>query len=77
METSLPYHFIDQLRALPFVEAIYLFGSRARGDQQSRSDIDLAIKMSPHHEQRDWHKVIDIIDKADVILIGRKTYEIA
>lgn len=37
------YHFLQQIADLPFVDAIYLFGSRARGDHRERSDIDLAI----------------------------------
>jgi predicted nucleotidyltransferase len=31
------------LAALPTTEAVYLFGSRARGDAHSGSDIDLAV----------------------------------
>ena len=64
----LSYHFIDEIKALPFVEAIYLFGSRARGDHQSRSDIDLAVKMTAGHDLHDWLKVVDIIDEADTLL---------
>ena len=37
------YRFIRQLTELDFIEQIWLFGSRARGDNQERSDIDLAI----------------------------------
>ncbi len=37
------YAFYQQLRDLPFIEKIVLFGSRARGDNKPRSDIDLAI----------------------------------
>ena len=37
--SDLPYRFINRLKALPFVEAIYLYGSRARGDHSPRSDI--------------------------------------
>ena len=37
------YDFIKKLKALPFVERIILFGSRARGDNLPRADIDLAI----------------------------------
>lgn len=28
---------------LPFVERVYLFGSRARGDHAPRADVDLAV----------------------------------
>ena len=47
------YAFIDRLKALPFIEAIYLFGSRARGTERERSDIDLAI-VCPMAGMRDW-----------------------
>lgn len=62
------YRFFDRLKALPFVDAIYLFGSRARGDNRERSDIDLAIKLSPEYSRYDWLKVVDIIDEADTLL---------
>lgn len=67
-ETILPYHFIDRLKALPFVKEVYLFGSRARGDNRPRSDIDLAVRMLPSHGPYDWLKVVDIIDEADTLL---------
>ncbi|HBB53113.1 MAG TPA: hypothetical protein DCZ80_04370 [Legionellales bacterium] len=39
----LHYRFIKELSLLDFVNEIWLFGSRAREDNQARSDIDLAI----------------------------------
>ncbi len=59
--------FIDRLEALPFVEAIYLFGSRARGTQRERSDIDLAI-VCPMARVREWQTVLDIVENADTLL---------
>jgi Nucleotidyltransferase domain. len=61
------YHFLQQIAALPFVEAIYLFGSRARGDHRERSDIDLAI-FCPHANERDWQLILNIVDEADTLL---------
>ena len=49
------------------MEAIYLFGSRARGDAHERSDIDLAI-VCPSADIKDWLQVIDIVDEADTLL---------
>lgn len=63
----LHYQFIQDIFELPFVEVIYLFGSRARGDYQERSDIDLAISCS-HMEGKDWSKVMTIIENADTLL---------
>lgn len=37
------YQFLHALKDLPYVEKVLLFGSRARGTAQERSDIDLAI----------------------------------
>lgn len=61
------YPFFEQLADLDFVDAIYLYGSRARGDFQVRSDIDLAIASSqllPHQ----WQHILDIIDEAPTLL---------
>jgi uncharacterized protein len=63
----IPYHFIDEIKALPFVEAIYLYGSRARGDDSPRSDIDLAI-VCPDATEQDWFTVLDIVENADTLL---------
>lgn len=60
-------NFISKLKALPFVEVIYLFGSRARGNARERSDIDLAIDC-PAATQEDWQQVMEIIDNADTLL---------
>ena len=56
------YDFVSQLAALPFVEAIWLFGSRARGDHRERSDIDLAIEC-PGACEAQWQQVLAIIDE--------------
>ncbi|TCZ66098.1 nucleotidyltransferase domain-containing protein [Roseicella aquatilis] len=37
------YRFLHHLAELPFVQAVWLFGSRACGTARERSDIDLAI----------------------------------
>lgn len=61
------YKFIDQLILLPFVVEIWLFGSRARGDYQKRSDIDIAI-ICLDASDSDWIKVTNIIEDADTLL---------
>lgn len=61
------YAFYQQLRDLPFIEKIVLFGSRARGDNQPRSDIDLAI-VCPQATPEEWLSILDIIENADTLL---------
>ncbi|MCC8368594.1 MAG: nucleotidyltransferase domain-containing protein [Rickettsia endosymbiont of Oxypoda opaca] len=61
------YLFIEKLKSLPFVKEIWLFGSRARGDNKKRSDIDLAI-ICPNITDQEWLKVVDIIENADTLL---------
>ena len=63
----LHYQFIEKLKSLSFIDEIWIFGSRARGDNQPRADIDLAI-ICPMATNEDWLKVIDIIEKADTLL---------
>jgi predicted nucleotidyltransferase len=61
------YQFIQKLAELPFIDQIWLFGSRARGDHSPRSDIDLAISCASA-TNLEWTKVLDIIDQADTLL---------
>ena len=49
------------------MDEVWLFGSRARGDNHMRSDIDLAI-LCEHATESDWLKIVDIINKADTLL---------
>jgi len=37
------YGFFARLTELPYIKEIWLFGSRARGDNQDKADIDLAV----------------------------------
>lgn len=50
-----------EIKIFAFVEKIYLFGSRARGDNQERSDIDIAIDC-PKATSEDWNVILDLID---------------
>lgn len=61
------YQFISHLKQLPFVEEIWLFGSRARGDHQERADIDLAI-VCPLASDKEWFDLLTIIENADTLL---------
>jgi len=64
---QLSYQFIDRIKALPFVDSVWLYGSRARGENRSRSDIDLAIAC-PTASHEEWMQVLDIVENADTLL---------
>ena len=51
------------LSAEPSVERVVLFGSRARGDADERSDFDIAVE-SPQIAQRAW---LDLVAAAERI----------
>lgn len=61
------YSFLKPIAFLPFVEEIWLYGSRARGDEQLRSDIDIAI-LCPEASEHDWHTILALIEKAGTLL---------
>ncbi len=65
--TITSYTFFRELESLPFVEEIWLYGSRARQDNKERSDIDLAI-VCPKATNMEWLSIIEIIDHADTLL---------
>ena len=62
------YHFLQEIAALDVVDAIYLFGSRARGDNRERSDIDIAV-LCPRATKKDWLSIINIVENADTLLM--------
>lgn len=65
--TILNYRFIDDLKKLGCIEKIILFGSRARNDHQSNSDIDLAI-FCPKATDEEWRTILEIIEESDTLL---------
>jgi len=68
MQTGLEtYRFWRDIAALPFVDAVWLYGSRARGNFRPRADIDLAVE-APHASAHDWDRVLEIVDNADTLL---------
>ncbi len=58
--------FLPQLMAIPFVKAVYLYGSRARGDFHEKSDFDLAIDC-PGATLSQWHDITEFLDNAPVL----------
>ncbi len=61
------YKFFNELIKLPFIEEIWLYGSRARGDNQDRADIDLAV-LCPRATSENWLQVLDILENGDTLL---------
>ncbi len=57
----------SKLSNLQFVEDIWLFGSRARGDYTDRSDIDIAISC-PTATDEDWSRIMTLIDGSQSLL---------
>ena len=67
MQNIEDYQFIQELKNLKFIEKIYLYGSRAKGNNSERSDIDLAISC-PQATDHEWLQVSEIIENADTLL---------
>lgn len=61
------YQFFQKLKNIACIEEIWLYGSRARGDNQDRSDIDIAI-LTLECTNNDWQKIQEIINNADTLL---------
>ena len=64
---GLALQIVERVRAAARPERIILFGSRARGDAEPRSDIDLAIgsgKMTP----AEWLSILEALETVDTLL---------
>jgi len=60
-------HLIYLLSTRPEVKQVILFGSRARGDAEDRSDIDLAI-VAPEASTRQWLDLTFLLEQTDTLL---------
>lgn len=58
---------LDALARRPLVRRVWLFGSRARGDQAVRSDIDLAVE-APEAGALEWDAIQQIVENAPTLL---------
>jgi predicted nucleotidyltransferase len=56
-----------RLAALPSVERVILFGSRARGDHGQRSDIDLAVE-APGATLADRARMAELVEDAPALV---------
>lgn len=57
---------LDDIKSIPAVDRVMLYGSRARGDAAPRSDYDLAID-APDLSERDWDKIYWMVEDADTL----------
>jgi uncharacterized protein len=57
----------DRLAAIPSVERVVLFGSRARGDHGPRPDIDLAVE-APEASTEDRARMVELVEDAPTLL---------
>lgn len=69
MDLSTPPEFrvAAVIARFPCVDRVTLFGSRARGDADPRSDIDLAVDC-PRASAEDWFNILDAVEEADTLL---------
>ena len=58
---------IKELSTVETIQEIYLFGSRARGDELKRSDIDIAI-VCPDASDVEWNFILQLIESAATLI---------
>jgi predicted nucleotidyltransferase len=58
---------VASLAARPSVRRVILYGSRARGDNAERSDIDLAVE-APEATLREWSDIEESVENARTLL---------
>lgn len=61
------YAFFHKLTEFPFVDAVYLYGSRAKGEHTERSDIDLAV-LCPEATDAEWNQVRELMESAPILV---------
>lgn len=55
--------FLNELASRPEVEALILFGSRAAGDHDEPSDVDVAV-VGPSISRSEWARICDAASSA-------------
>lgn len=58
---------VERIKRHPHVEKVILFGSRARGDERERSDIDIAV-VGSEITREEWTDIWCLIDDAPTLL---------
>lgn len=67
LDTKLQTAIINAISKYHTVDKIIIFGSRARGDANARSDLDVAI-VGEKISTREWVEIYDAIDDLDTLL---------
>lgn len=62
------YRFFKELISKPFVEAVYLYGSRGRGDNRDNSDYDLGV-VCPDASADEWKSLEKQVRNNDELLV--------
>jgi predicted nucleotidyltransferase len=58
---------VRRLASFPHVRRVVLFGSRARGGHDDRSDVDLAVEV-PSAGAREWDELGGIVEETETLL---------
>ncbi len=66
MQLPVLEELIQGLSQLPQVKQVILFGSRATGQAQLFSDIDLAVRGVT--DKQDWVRLVELVDQAKTLL---------
>lgn len=67
LDTQFIIESLKKAHLLNKVRRIILFGSRARGDENPKSDIDLAFD-APAISQTDWLAILNVLENTDTLL---------
>jgi predicted nucleotidyltransferase len=66
-ETEIITDIVDRLSRCPAIDSIRLYGSRARGDADEKSDFDIAIA-APNADRAQWQAILDSIEAVETLL---------
>ena len=66
-QTEIITDLVDHLSRFPAIESVRLYGSRARGDADEKSDFDIAIA-APNADRAQWQAILDSIDAVETLL---------
>lgn len=67
LHSTIRYEIITKMSRIPEVRRVVLFGSRARGDADERSDIDMAVE-APKANDRTWIRIDDELRDLQTLL---------